>query len=144
MVPQRNFIRVNVNDAFAVAFEDRSTNLWAALRGGSLLWFGGAEPLAAPITVPAKSGLAHCMKQDREGNLWVGTAEGLFQIRELLANTFVSTNDSGRQAYSISEGSPGSIWFSTDKTLACIRSNKLKDWPITNGNPRNTVHCFGL
>src|SRR5205085_2387498 len=79
----------DANDAFALAFEDRSTNLWAAIRGGSLLLFEGTEPFAAPITVPAEIGLAHCMKQDREGNLWVGTAEGLFQIRELLANTFV-------------------------------------------------------
>jgi ligand-binding sensor domain-containing protein/two-component sensor histidine kinase len=107
--------------------EDRSSNVWVAVRDGSLFCYDGTNWNPVPLLGPSEIVTACCMEQDFEGDWWVGTAEGLFQIRKLPIRTLTTkgASPSSNQAFSISEGSPGSIWVATEGGLTWIRSNEV-------------------
>ena len=72
--------------------------------------------------------------EDREGNIWVATTEGIDSFRDLAVLTF-STRDglSFNLANSVLAARDGAVWIGNHGSLDCLRGDKLISIPIGSG-----------
>jgi signal transduction histidine kinase/ligand-binding sensor domain-containing protein len=69
-----------------------------------------------------------CFTADQEGNLWVGTDEGLVQLHPKCVRTFtVGDRLRDNNVLSVCEGTDGAIWVGSDRGgLSCIRQDTVE------------------
>lgn len=112
-----NFTAYPVSIPFfhAIAQEDQNGNIWISwgtkgfgqLRDGRLVHYEPSKDYQA-------SGLRHCFYEDREGNFWIGAADGLYRARETAITVYSELEGmSSDNVYSIYEDRAGRIWFGT-------------------------------
>jgi signal transduction histidine kinase len=80
--------------------------------------FGSAEGLSGENV--------NCLFEDREGNVWVGTNDGLDRFRDFAVPTLSSKQGFSRTVVSALAARDGSVWFSTTDGL-----NRWNDGQIT-------------
>jgi signal transduction histidine kinase len=115
---------------------------WSMSKGGGLLLgLTNRSEIVPAASLPDTPPV--CLKEDREGNVWLGTDHGLFQIRQQPVTTF------GRQdglpsddTWSVCEGADGTIWVATKKGLGAIRSNRVAG--VSSTDPRLTGSMLGV
>jgi signal transduction histidine kinase/ligand-binding sensor domain-containing protein len=96
------------------AQEDRRGNTWLA---GERTWLGRWKEgrltrYAATNGFPASSVMS--FYEDREGNFWIGTSNGLYRAREATITAFSQRDGlSSDNIYSICEDRAGALWFGT-------------------------------
>lgn len=96
---------------------------WAAVERMGLFREEGKD--FAPVDlVKRKAGPSVlCMEEDYEGNLWVGTDGGLFQLQRPVVRTFTSEDGlSSDNVVSVCEDWDGTIWAATDYGVSTIRN----------------------
>ena len=107
-------------------YGDRQGNFWAGFyQHGLHLWTTnqfseislGAFPSPPDVTA---------MADDFEGNLWVGTTDGLFCLTRKLFHSFTSRDGLlSDNVWSISPASRGGVWVGTDADLNLIRDGHV-------------------
>jgi signal transduction histidine kinase/ligand-binding sensor domain-containing protein len=108
--------------------EDRSGAMWVAHSGDELCCYTeeGREALRLGNRGAEKS--IDCLLEDREGHLWAGTPQGLFQIRPRLLRAY--SEEDGlphRECWSVSEAPDGAVWVGTRLGLARIHEGQVTD-----------------
>jgi len=115
-------------------FEDRAGALWVH-RGEDGLW-RCTDGVAEPVTLgcaPAERSVI-CMLQDREGQIWIGSQHGLFQLRPTFVRTFSSAEGlAGDDCWSVCAGPDDSVWAQTKTGVSRIHGDKVEAIP----NPPN-------
>ena len=105
-------------------YRDAHRTLWMAVFRSGLYRLNGGNLEPFNLT-PAKSQPSpSAFMEDREGTLWVGTDDGLFQLQPRPFQA-ITRDDGlpGDEAWSISEAPDGTIWVATDRETASIDSS---------------------
>jgi signal transduction histidine kinase/ligand-binding sensor domain-containing protein len=110
----------------SVLFVDRENTLWVGtvnqgiyrIHDGKSEHFSGADGLSGDTVTG--------FYEDREGDLWVATTEGIDAFRDISVLTF-STREGLRSgnAYSVLAAHDGTVWIGNSGSLDFIRGNKL-------------------
>jgi DNA-binding response OmpR family regulator/ligand-binding sensor domain-containing protein/two-component sensor histidine kinase len=148
-------------------FEDRDGNRWISTWEGKIRVYNPQGRLLGYLTANGTiaygiplPGIAYCMTQDKEGNIWIGTkGDGIFLAKKKKNATALSfdifrykTNPgdiyslSGNAVYSIFQDSGGNIWIGTyggglnlvsppleQKPQFFNHRNNFKNYPLDNG-----------
>src|SRR5262249_52706196 len=86
-----------------------------------------------PLTGGEHQPEATAFFEDREGNFWVGTDAGLFQLRPRTIQAFTHLDGlANDEVWSISEGPDHSIWMATSGGLTRIESTGARIKPELN------------
>lgn len=122
-------------------FGDRSGNLWIGgdqgglcrYRDGQFRYFGAEDGLPSP--------LIRVIKEDREGNLWLGTEAGLCRFREGVIRNFTTADGLAHDAvYSIHEDSEGTLWLGTQRGLSRYRDGRFCAYTTADGLAQDLVY----
>jgi len=123
------------NDIVYCMLEDQDQNLWFGTEGGGLNKLNPAISgydfqrfqyyrYNQDQTDAYISEVIYCLEDDRHGNIWAGTANGLIVMSPQgeTINTFVSIPDEttsihGNEIFTILEDESGTIWIGTDQGL---------------------------
>lgn len=147
------------DDHIVCALEDRAGNLWFVVRGDNLQESGvyrfdrsslNSKPTYAWLN--EDKGLPHnqvfCLMEDHEGNIWMGTAHGVYIIKagqkELKSTGFIkySSKDGlvNDTVYSIAQDKEGTLWFGTAKGVCTLKGATAgnKNFELKN----NTTSTF--
>jgi signal transduction histidine kinase/ligand-binding sensor domain-containing protein len=126
---------------FGRLLRDRDGGLWASVTGFGIVHVhnGRIDTFSRPDGLTGEDYLS--LSEDREGNIWVGTRNGLDRFREFPVVTYtVNQGLSGRPVGTVLAAKDGSIWFDTIDGL-----DRLVDGRITvygrrpMGSVRNPV-----
>jgi len=151
-IPQQQnaFPSLHEGRAFYRMLKDRDGALWIALNGGGLLHVNQGRTDA----FTARDGLSgdgvSALFQDREGNIWVATIDGLDRFRNFAIPTW-----SVRQGLPFSPGSAvlaasdGSIWTGNANGLGRLNHGEVNIYrrrhepgaPLSNGRVRESIRA---
>jgi len=100
------------NDLTAYFIEDRNGNLWVAdHKDNSLYRIKNGETQLIRTFAPFWLAVLY---EDREGTVWIGTASGLYQMREAAITLYTRRNGlSWNETYSVFQDRAGAIWIGT-------------------------------
>jgi ligand-binding sensor domain-containing protein len=124
-------------------FRDREGSLWigALVDNGLLHIHQGTTDLFTPGN-GLSGGSVSSLIQDREGNIWVATGDGLDKFRDFAVPTFsVEQGLSSRGVFSILSARDGSLWLVVsidgikDKLQFTVRETRL-----TRASPRRSAY----
>ena len=103
--------------------------IWASIAGGGL-W--RIEPGTGQVSqLPPENGhsLPNIQQifEDREGNIWLATSEGLERLSDVKVITY-TTRDGlpSDNVGTVASGSAGRIWIGTSGGLACLKNGKVE------------------
>ena len=106
---------------------DRAAGLWIATAGQGL-WYARSPKPDAPLvveTVTSLTGLSNdvvnAVLQDRDGNIWAGTADGLNRLRRHPFPTIPGLNG----AVGLDRGPDGTVWAATPTRLVRFSSGTI-------------------
>jgi signal transduction histidine kinase/ligand-binding sensor domain-containing protein len=142
-------------DLQAVGFlrRDGRGRLWVvAERGGCWCWDGmnweavDLEPVAAHDRALSGSTKSvpgvQCLEEDLEGNIWLGTDQGLVQLQRQPVRSYTASDGLPNQSvYAVCEGTEGAIWLGTDGGLGCIRNGRVETLTGTEPEPQLGARC---
>jgi ligand-binding sensor domain-containing protein/signal transduction histidine kinase len=103
--------------------------IWASIAGGGL-W--RIDPATGQVSqLPPENGrpLPNIQQifEDREGNIWLATSEGLERLSDVKVITY-TTRDGlpSDNVGTVASGSEGRIWIGTNAGLACLKNGKIE------------------
>jgi signal transduction histidine kinase/ligand-binding sensor domain-containing protein len=134
----RPFGKGQETNAVNLVYRGRSGELWLSYRGGGSARWDGARWQEFSLEGGAGN-QAVCFEQDAEGSMWVGAAEGLYQLREPLVRTFDTYNGLlDDRPWSICQANDGTIWVGSEHGLSSISEDeRARPW----GSGSATERC---
>jgi signal transduction histidine kinase/ligand-binding sensor domain-containing protein len=85
---------------------------------GETTWFAQSDGLSSDFVL--------AFFEDREGNIWIGTTNGLDRFRKSVVSTISASQGLSTPAWSLTSARDGSIWIGTDDGV-----NRWKDGQLT-------------
>jgi ligand-binding sensor domain-containing protein/serine phosphatase RsbU (regulator of sigma subunit) len=142
-----NFKNFNTKNGLAnsnVNFIYQTSNgyVWFATQGGGISRFDGKEFKNYSKEDGLISSDITALCEDKENNLWIGTAEGVSRFDGKSFHNFTDSKSplSKTIVYSIKCDNKGSLWFATfDKGLVRYRHGAITTFDTTRGLPTNAV-----
>ena len=121
-------------------YEDQRQRLWIGSLGDLHIYENGKLrqlPGFSQITVWA-------IKNDREGNIWVATGKGLFEIRdEAIVAKYTTANGLGSDDVKvIHQDRNGAMWFGTYGGLTRIAGGIVKNFTVADGLASDRVRSI--
>ncbi|HUA66655.1 MAG TPA: two-component regulator propeller domain-containing protein [Alphaproteobacteria bacterium] len=109
------------------AFELTAGAVWFGTPDGTLNEFGVDDGGTAAVKVTDLPSAILALREDREHDLWLGTANnGLYRLKRREVNLTRSMDPDQGDIYSASILSSNELWFSTmSGALACWRTNRI-------------------
>jgi signal transduction histidine kinase/ligand-binding sensor domain-containing protein len=120
-------------------FEDRQGRLWIGLHDSGLVQFspGGSRLFTARDGLPSNE--IFSIRDTREGDLLIGTREGLARMHDGRFSTFRPPDPLSRESvYDSLEDSSGQLWLALPRGLSILRGNRLETI-IPSGTLLNTA-----
>jgi len=108
--------------------EDRAGAMWVAHSGAGLWRYTDDSEKALYLGARGAEKSVDCLTEDREGHIWAGTPQGLFQIRSAIIRAI--TEEDGlphRECWSVSEAPDGAVWVGTKHGLARLHGGRVAD-----------------
>ena len=134
LVPVRNGLPdTKINSLLAVGDHD----LWVGTDNGVAHWNG--QDLTS---APAPAALAHvqalAMASDRDGNIWIGTAQGLLRVSPQGTVTPLDNTESIGTVTSIFEDREGNLWAGGTSGICRLRDATFSTFSVKEGLPSNS------
>jgi ligand-binding sensor domain-containing protein/signal transduction histidine kinase len=125
------------SNSVRVLLWDRSDRLWVGARGLNLFRDGRFVPVGDGVLDRRPTALC----EDRHGNLWLGTADGLRRVRDgRVTLAGVPEELVRREIRALFEDRAGSLWIGTgDQGLFRLREGRLSSLTEAEGLSHNTV-----
>src|SRR5205807_9441942 len=106
-------------------FEDRAGQIFIASQESGLCWIRTNDTLSSPV-LKSDKGIS-AIFEDREGNIWVGTSEGLYRLRPRRIRAWTTLDGlPDDRVKSVCAGPDGSVWAGTERGLAHIREGHVQ------------------
>ncbi|NOS69613.1 MAG: hypothetical protein HOP33_06760 [Verrucomicrobia bacterium] len=123
-------------------YEDRAANLWVNTKPGGLFRQDRARWTAVDLGDRAAPVSTTCMEEDREGNLWLGTDQGLVQLQRRRMRTYTTRDGlADDHVWSVCEGTDGTIWVGTDRGLSRIQNGRVVSLGADEPFPEQADRC---
>ncbi|MBI3509240.1 MAG: SpoIIE family protein phosphatase [Bacteroidetes bacterium] len=121
--------------------EDRQRHLWVCTDGGGIYQFDNSkeDTLTLLQNITEKNGLPNdrvrCIMQDKEGNMWIGSDQGLTRY-DLGAFTTYDRKDGLNNSYvlNIFEDSKNNLWFGSQRGVNVFDGTSFSDYAV-DGKP---------
>ena len=122
--------------------EDRAGRLWINARPGGLKRWDGAHWTAIDLSERMTTPAVTCLSEDREGNVWVGTDQGLVQLQTRRVKAFTKRDGlADDHVWSVCEGTNGIIWLGTKQGLSRIQNDRVVPIEVTEPRPELANRC---
>ncbi len=124
-------------EAVVFLYQDGGGALWAGVSPKGLFCRTGGRWRAVDLGNGFTPGSIVAMTEDREGNLWLGTEEGLFELLPQRVRAYTARDGlAADYVWSVCEGTDGVIWVGTDLGLSRIRAGHVLalDFPELGAN----------
>ena len=105
---------------------DSKGALWIGTLDQGLLYVNHGETTRFAQNDGLSSDFVLAFFDDREGNIWVGTTNGLDRFRESVVSTISASQGLSTPAWSLTSARDGSIWIGSDNGV-----NRWKDGQLT-------------
>jgi ligand-binding sensor domain-containing protein len=116
-----------LSDNINMLYVDRGGRLWICTDGGGLSCYEQEKFTALAGTNQVAASIVSGVAEDAKGNLWVGTAEGLYRlVSGNLAH--VAAAQDGQPIGGVADmksASDGKVWLAADEKLYCISEGKV-------------------
>lgn len=131
-------------------FRDSEKRIWVGGKLGLSVYNQLGMSLQAnadfPITTDLKQSFVNCIYEDLSGDIWVGTRNGLFALREGDKELLQYTTDDGLPSnviYGVLEDGYGRLWISSNQGLSCFNpdSRKLRNFTVVDGLQSNQFNA---
>jgi ligand-binding sensor domain-containing protein len=107
-------------------FLDQTGTLWAGVRNAGLHRFNGSTLEPVKLDNSESPPAVASIFEDREGNIWIGTEGGLFQLRRRFLKVFGRADGlKSDEVWTVAQGNSGEMW------LACGGISRIGkgEWP---------------
>jgi ligand-binding sensor domain-containing protein/two-component sensor histidine kinase len=122
---------------------DAQNNLWISVYGEGLLKFDGSSFRLYTQKDGLNHDFIHSLFQDKKGNIWIGTGNGINRMKDGLIEDFVlGTNLCNKYIGSITEDSFGNVWFGTDRCLIRYNGQEFSSFNISDALTSNTIYLL--
>src|SRR5262249_17880191 len=89
------------------------------------------------------SDVVRCLLQDREGNIWAGTQNGLNKLSESVVVSVPEPNDGmGRLVHAVAAGAGGAMWVGTGDGLYEFSGTSRRRYDWRHGLPRESIQAL--
>ena len=132
-----------------VLMTDSHGMVWASIAGGGLWRVEPGTDQASQL--PPENGRPspniQQIFEDREGNIWLATTEGLERLSDVKVITY-TTRDGlpGDNVLTVAAGSADRIWIGTSNGLACLKNGKIEGISLgpneTSGAPMEVTSLY--
>ena len=115
-------------------FESADGTLWMGTPNAGLHYLenGVFHDLIDTGELPART--INAIVQDREGNLWVGTEDGLSRLRRrAFAMVGREAGLTDERAWAVLEDRSGDLWITTERTLERVRASRVTTYTHRDG-----------
>ncbi len=128
--------RLNVH----ALLQDRSKTMWVGLRDEGIYRVANGKVDRFSKADGLTGSTVHALYEDREGNVWAATPEGIDCFRQLPMLTFSAREGvAGYQASSVLATHDGSVWVGTTGGLTAIYNNDVSTITPEKGLPGSVV-----
>ena len=122
---------------------DRDGSLWIGTRSQGLFHLHQGKTDRFTRADGLSGDIIYAFFQDREGNIWVVTDEGLDRFRDFALPTITAKQGlSTDNVSSVQAGMDGSVWLGTDKGLNRWNSGRITAFGAESGLPGNPTSLF--
>lgn len=121
---------------------DRAGHLWANVQSGGWKRWDGAHWTTITVGEHLRTPAMTCWSEDREGNIWVGTDQGLVQLQRRRMKTFAKRDGLAEDhVWSVCEGSNGTIWLGTKGGLSRMQNERIVPLTAREARAENANRC---
>ncbi len=128
-------VRVPATDGARAVYGSPDGRVWLGLDGGGLQQYrpDGLRPVPLPSKLPLTDLRVKVICGDRDGNLWVGTNDGLFRVQPDRGNAAVSAPIEASEVEDIIEDAQGNLWLATRAGLVQIKDPAFRTFTAAPG-----------
>ena len=120
---------------------DKEGNLWIGGDGGALCKFRDGIFTCYSTTDGLPSTFVRAIRQDRDGDLWIATNEGLCRYRKGQFARYTTEDGLAHNAiYTILQDSKGALWFGTQGGLSCYSEERFRSYFSRDGLFQNVIY----
>ncbi len=124
----------------AALLPDRDGGLWIATRGQGLLRLYQGHVHRFSHQDGLSGDAVNCLLEDREGNIWAGTNNGIDRFHEFPVTTLSGEGGIVRGPVgSVAAGTDGSVWAGTTKGLVRISASGTRAYTTRDHLPGNDI-----
>ncbi|HEV2318956.1 MAG TPA: two-component regulator propeller domain-containing protein, partial [Verrucomicrobiae bacterium] len=127
------------SEGVGLLMSDHKGRIWAQTHTGHLMRYDGTNWEDFNLADAASDVI--CATEDAQGNVWLGTLNGLVQLRFQKVRTFTAHDGlPDDNVWAVCENAEG-VWIGTDHGLANIRGNRVETVSVPVGHPRDPIRC---
>jgi ligand-binding sensor domain-containing protein/signal transduction histidine kinase len=120
---------------------DNQGNLWLGGDGGGLCRFRDGVFTCFKTEDGLPSSLVRVIRQDKSGDLWIGTNDGLCRYRNGHFICYTTENGLAHNAvYAILQDSSGELWFGTQGGLSHFVEGRFRSYTSRDGLFQNVIY----
>jgi len=120
---------------------DREGNLWIGGDGGGLWRYRDGDLKCFTVSDGLPSALIRVIKQDRCGDLWIGSNDGLCRYRDGKFTAYRTEDGLAHNAvYAVFQDSDGVLWFGTQNGLSRFSGDRLRSYTTRDGLFHNVIY----
>src|SRR5271166_6533371 len=122
---------------------DRDGGLWIGTRERGLIHIHNGSTDILTKSGRLSGNISCSLFEDREGNVWFASSQGLDRFRELPVTTISAEQGlSSDRAHSVIAGTDGSIWVATHKGLTRWQNGQITTFRKENGLPDDAAQSL--
>lgn len=131
-------------DGILTVYEDSRKNLWIGSNGGGLLRYKDGDFTLFQDSLLMKNNIITAVKEDKDGNIWIGTRSGLVKLNNGKFESFDNKNLlDNLNIYTLYFDKENNLWIGTiGNGLIKYKDGKVTSYTSRDGLPSNSIRAI--